>query len=124
MDKKNRDFPNVKIGMNSCKINSFDLVIGDEICPHNEAWIDLIFVLSIKSFQTSLQKMVSINGFHMSSHLLKPSLFAHHSQRTTMFTHNSHTQSFRNNYVLECIMINIALENYQYTRSDNCVVQQ
>ena len=79
--------------MNSCKINSFDLVIGDEICPHREAWIDLGFVFSIKPLQTRLQKMVSINGFYMASHLLNPHLFDHHSQRTTMFTYNAHTQS-------------------------------
>ena len=77
--------------MNSCKISSFDLVNGNEIYPSREAWIDIGFVLSIKSFQTSLQKMVSINGFHMDSHLLNPSLFDHHNQRPTIFTHNAHT---------------------------------
>ena len=79
--------------MNNCKINSFDLVIGDEICPHREAWIDLGFVFSIKSFQISLEKMVSINLFHMASHLLNPPLFDHHNKKTTMFSHNAHTQS-------------------------------
>ena len=47
--------------MNYCEIKSFDLVIGDEICSHEESWIDLSFVFSIKTFQTSLQNMVSIN---------------------------------------------------------------
>ena len=79
--------------MNSCKINSFDLVIGDKICPHREAWIDLDFVFFIKSFQTNLQKMVSINGFHMASHFPNPPMCGHHCQRTIMFTHNAHTQS-------------------------------
>ena len=77
--------------MNNYKINSFDLVIGDEIYPHREAWIDLGFVFSIEYFQTSLQKMVSINGFHTAIHLLNPSLFDHHGQRNTMLTHNAHT---------------------------------
>jgi len=43
-----RDLPNVKIGMNSCKIKTCDLVTRDEIGPYRETWIDLFLGLSIK----------------------------------------------------------------------------
>lgn len=69
MGRKDRDFSYDGIGMNCCKIKSSDLVISDEILSHRESWIDLSFVFSIKTFQTSLEKMVSIiNVSHDTTH--------------------------------------------------------
>ena len=63
MGQKYRDSPNVGIGMNSCKINSFDLVIGDEISPHREAWIDLGFVFSINPSKLVFKIWLPSNDF-------------------------------------------------------------